>query len=165
MSAKAKKRRDSAGWPVHVHHFNVRCGRIKLPEPIHDPSFMGVHLFEQYGLSDISRADRRDHDESMRRAFAFAPIAVKDLDLHRLITNHRLIRGFRTTGHISIQDQHEKQSNGIHVHTPVSGSLRRDRLSGASETSHIAWFLMLTLHWCKKSSEMTVGRGGEKADE
>ncbi len=100
MSAKTKKRRApgtrataerifhrSAGWPVHVHHFNVGCGRIKLPEPIHDPPFMGVHLFEQYGLSDIGRADRRDHDELMRRAFAFAPIAVEDLDLHRLITN------------------------------------------------------------------------------
>src|SRR5688500_3081824 len=159
MSAKIKKRRDpgtwplqkgihpSAGWPVYVHHFNVGCGWIKLPEPIHDRLFLGVHLFEQYGLSDIGRADGRDHDELMRRAFAFAPIAVEDLDLHRLITNHRLVRRLRTTGHISIQDQHEKQSNGIHVHTPVSGSLHRDRLSGASQRPSISRgfvFVMLT---------------------
>jgi hypothetical protein len=136
----------SAGWPVYVHHFNVGCGWIKLPEPIHDPPFMGVHLFEQYGLSDIVRADGRDHDELMRRAFAFAPIAVEDLDLHRLITNHRLVRRLRTTGHISIQDQHEKQSNGIHVHTPVSGSLHRDRFSGAHRGFNIAWFCVFNAH-------------------
>jgi hypothetical protein len=77
----------------------------------------------------------------MRRAFAFAPIAVEDLDLHRLIAQHRLVRRLRTTGHISVQDQHEKQSNRIHVDTPVSGSLHRDQFSWASERPSISpWF-------------------------
>ena len=70
--AIAKGIHPSAGWPVYVHHFNVGCGWIKLPNRFMTHPFMGVHLFEQYGLSDIGWADGEDHDELMRRAFTFA---------------------------------------------------------------------------------------------